>query len=75
LFEAAWDCRRSDAAVSCGFNSEGLELGVGNRSDSWRTEQLAKRKKLISDTFVEIRGMEWVLNEFIVKYTKLLIAH
>jgi hypothetical protein len=61
--------------VSCGFNSEGLELGVGNRSDSWCIDQLAVRKKMISDTFVKLRVMERVLNEFIVKYTKLLMAH
>ena len=66
MFEAAWDCRLSDAAVSCGFNSEGLELRVGNRNDSWRTEQLAIRKNFISDTSVELRGMERFLNEFIV---------
>lgn len=74
MFEAAWECLPSDAAVYCGFNSEGLELGVGNRGDRWRTEQLAT-KKMISDTFVELRLMEWVLNEFIVKYTKLFIGN
>jgi hypothetical protein len=52
--------------VSCGFNSEGLELRVGNRNDSWRTEQLARRKNFISDTSVELRGMEGFLKESIV---------
>jgi hypothetical protein len=66
LFEAAWECRLSDAAVSCGFNSKDLELRVGNRSDSWRTEQLAIGKKFISDTSAELRGMERFLNIFIV---------
>ena len=45
----------------CGFNSEGLELRVGNRRDSWRAEQRAIRKNVISDTSVELRGMERVL--------------
>jgi hypothetical protein len=48
---------------------------VGNRGDSWRIKQLAIRKNLVSDTFVELRGMERVLNEFIVKYNKLPMAH